>query len=45
MKNTPGAFKIERWVNEPYEANVYIASAPIKTRDHLALLEGLEELG
>ncbi len=39
----PGAFTFERRAQEPYSSNLYFSSAPLKTEDHLKLLEELEK--
>ncbi len=41
---TPGAFIFERRAQHPFSSNVYFSSAPLKTEDHLKLLEELEKL-
>jgi len=38
----PGAFSLERRANVAYAQNVWFAQAPLKTRDHVALLTELE---
>jgi hypothetical protein len=38
----PIPFTIARRVNVPFEADTYYATAPLKTADHLAVLEALE---
>lgn len=38
----PIPFTIARRVNVPFDANVFYATAPLKTADHIALLEALE---
>jgi hypothetical protein len=39
----PIPFTVVRRVNVPFEANVYFSTAPLKTDDHLAVLEALEK--
>jgi hypothetical protein len=39
-----GAFKFERQVNEPYSENRFFCIAPLRTADHLAILQTLETL-
>jgi hypothetical protein len=38
------AFSIDRRAGVPFEENKYFAQAPLKTRDHIALLRELEKL-
>jgi hypothetical protein len=38
----PGAFFIDRRINIPYSESVWFAQAPLKTKDHVALLRELE---
>jgi len=38
----PMAFKFERRLNAPFDANYWFSSAPLKTGDHIATLENLE---
>lgn len=40
----PGAFSLERRVGISYADNVWFAQAPLKTRDHIALLEEFERI-
>lgn len=37
-----GVFKFERKIAKPFDANIYLTSAPLRTNDHLQLLETLE---
>jgi hypothetical protein len=41
---TPADFRLERRLGVPYEANVYFSQAPLRTPDHLAALEEIEEI-
>jgi hypothetical protein len=38
----PGAFFIDRRLNVPFAENVWFSQAPLKTGDHITLLQGLE---
>ena len=38
----PMAFSLQRRINAPFDANYWFSSAPLKTADHLAVLENLE---
>lgn len=38
----PGLFRLERKNKESFDSNLYFSAAPLRTRDHLALLEELE---
>ncbi len=38
----PGFFQIERRLNAPFKDNMWFAQAPLKTNDHIALLDDLE---
>lgn len=40
----PSAFTFERRAGEPYSSNLYFSTAPLKTEDHLKLLEELEKV-
>ncbi len=40
----PNQFIIERKQQMPYKENIFVSSAPLKTTDHLKLLEELEKL-
>ena len=40
----PAAFTFERRVQHSYTSNLYFSSAPLKTTDHLKVLEELEKL-
>jgi hypothetical protein len=40
----PAAFSIARRVNVPHFAGIYYAVAPVKTTDHLALLDRVEKI-
>ena len=40
----PSGFSIERRVTAPFSSNLYFSIAPLRTADHIALLEQLEEL-
>lgn len=37
-------FRIERRVGVPYESNVYFAQAPLRTADHIVILEQFEQI-
>jgi len=39
----PVPFTIARRVNVPFDADIYFATAPLKTDDHIAVLEALEK--
>lgn len=39
-----GAFAIERRVDEPYELNKFFCQAPLRTEDHIRLIEKIEHL-
>ena len=39
-----GRFAVERRLNRPFEQNIFYSEAPVKTADHLKLLEMLEKL-
>ena len=41
---TPSSFIIEKRVGEPYSSNLYFSSAPLTTRNHLILLQELEDM-
>ena len=41
----PAAFLVERRLNVPYSHNVWFAQAPLRTTDHVAILQKLESLG
>lgn len=40
----PTNFKLERREGQEFEKNIFFSSAPLKTKDHLALLEQIEAL-
>jgi hypothetical protein len=40
----PGAFSLERRAGASYEDNIWFAQAPLKTRDHVALLKQIDNL-
>lgn len=40
----PALFRVERKIQIPFEKNLFISSAPLKTDDHLRILEALENL-
>jgi len=42
--NPPGQFTIERKLNCPYDQHLYVSSAPLKTDDHLEVLDILDSL-
>jgi hypothetical protein len=44
LKPNPQAFAIERRVGSRYEENKYFSQAPLRTQDHRAIVERLEEL-
>jgi hypothetical protein len=41
---SPMPYKFERRAHQPFGSNLYFSSAPLKTEDHLALLNSLERL-
>jgi hypothetical protein len=43
-RRRPNRFTFERRIGLPFSANVFYSQAPMKSDDHLALLEGLEGL-
>ena len=40
---SPSSFIIERKVQTPYNSKIYVTSAPLKTSDHIKMLEFLEK--
>lgn len=40
----PGSFTLARREKVPFSTNLYFSSAPLKTKDHIALLEKIENL-
>lgn len=40
----PGAFILERRAQQPYSSNLYFSAAPLKTADHLKILEEFEKI-
>jgi len=38
------AFSVERLASTPFESNLYVAQAPLKTTDHVEVLQALEAL-
>jgi hypothetical protein len=43
-RRRPNRFTLERRIGLPFSANVFFSQAPLKSGDHLALLEALEAL-
>lgn len=39
----PVAFTLARRINVPFDSGIFYSTAPLRTQDHLALLNGLEE--
>ena len=44
VKPSPQPFAIERRVGSPYDQNKYFSQAPLRTQDHVAVLEKLEKI-
>jgi hypothetical protein len=44
ITNGPVQFKFERRAGQPFSSNLYFSGAPLKTQDHINLLEVLEGL-
>lgn len=38
-------FRLERRVNHPYASHLYASQAPLRTSDHIAVLEAIEKTG
>ena len=43
-ENGPNSFRIERRANHSFHSNMYFCAAPLKTRDHIYILEKFENI-
>jgi hypothetical protein len=41
-RSTPASFTIERKKGQPFKNNLYLSTAPLRTGDHIKLLEDIE---